>query len=389
MPLTRAQQKVADEALRAASIEERVLTREAEYSSSAAPAAPPLPPGRLRAVTRSTNKKRPAQQPASQTSKKTRTSAAPTRSYNLRSKLQPEEPQQKTTVTPGTATRQINFFNGSSPAAADNDDDTREQATDLPPGVVNIFAKKPCCSHKQNKGICHCVPAGQDEIIKVLSSQHLTEYGLEYCREMKDREETQVAAILKRTTTTGSSEDALDNASNRSSDQDHSETEDDYSDDDDEEPVRARRTLALAARARRTPSPASSIVETAPLPRQPLLSARMRKVLVHWLSEVVVEFRLGDATYHLAVSLVDQLLSMGPTEAEWKAFEDDESGYVTDDEEDQPWFLIRRTDFQAVGWYVLASQLFLVPLIQSIFEYLICSLYFLPISNLVSVPVSG
>ena len=60
---------------------------------------------------------------------------------------------------------------------------------------------------------------------------------------------------------------------------------------------------------------------------QPMLTTKMRQTLVLWLSEVCHEFHLSDATYHLAVTLVDQTL-MCQT------------------------FPIRREQFQAVGWYV-------------------------------------
>lgn len=60
---------------------------------------------------------------------------------------------------------------------------------------------------------------------------------------------------------------------------------------------------------------------------QTLLTTKMRRTLVLWMSEVCQEYHLSDATYHLSVSLVDQTLL-----------------YNT--------FQIRSEQFQALGWYV-------------------------------------
>lgn len=60
---------------------------------------------------------------------------------------------------------------------------------------------------------------------------------------------------------------------------------------------------------------------------QPLLTTKMRRTLVLWMSEVCQEYHLSDETYHLSVTLVDQTLL-----------------YNT--------FQIRSGQFQALGWYV-------------------------------------
>ena len=384
MPLTRAQLRAsaAPNADESAAADSSAVSNERRVTA----AAPPAAARRMTRSLRLTRKKRPQDEPESavaaaapsaneeqekqqaitQQKKKARVSVPTNIKYNLRSNPQL---QQHPTVTPGTATRQIDFLDGrpSSPATED-DDESDGGVNALPPGVVDIFAERnknvstASCRKPTSKNACQCPPVSHTETIKILSTQHLTDYGLEYFSALKTREEAQVRKTLQRTTIVpAAAAAAAGSSSNRANQQEeepespqYHDTSDEDEDDDDDEPVgRARRTLAMAAR-RRTPSPAGLVTDTEPLPRQPLLSPRMRKVLVHWMSEVCVEFRLGDATYHLAVSLIDQLLTMGPTMEEYREWNDD--GFISDDEEDQSWFLIRRVDFQAVGWCVFLLE---------------------------------
>jgi Cyclin, N-terminal domain len=91
------------------------------------------------------------------------------------------------------------------------------------------------------------------------------------------------------------------------------------------------------------------------LPCQPLLTVKMRHVLIAWLAEVTAEFKLSQCAYHLAVSLLNELLRRGPTLQQYKEEQDMiRSGLVSDDEDDdvEEHFLIKPRNFQAVGWYV-------------------------------------
>jgi hypothetical protein len=88
---------------------------------------------------------------------------------------------------------------------------------------------------------------------------------------------------------------------------------------------------AVAPPAATAPSAATrTSVTTTHIWNQPLLTAKMRRTLVLWLSEVCQEFHLSDMTYHLAITLLDQTLC-------------------------QNTFPIHREQFQAVGWYVLGD----------------------------------
>ena len=94
------------------------------------------------------------------------------------------------------------------------------------------------------------------------------------------------------------------------------------------------------------------------LERQPHVNQRMRAVLVSWLVEVSIEYNCSMAAYHLAISLLDKVLDCGPTSGErisWLSYDNDSDD---DDEPDWPekWFVVSRSEFQALGWYVWFSM---------------------------------
>lgn len=107
---------------------------------------------------------------------------------------------------------------------------------------------------------------------------------------------------------------------------------------------------------------------------QPYVTERMRAVLISWLVEVSTEYNCSTAAYHLAISLLDQVLACGPTRNQllnWLEWSDEIAGDDEDCDYEEPdwkpeWFVVLRKHFQALGWYV--SRLvplrtsFLVPL---------------------------
>lgn len=299
-----------------------------------------------------------------------------------------------TAVTPGTVTRQINFETN----AAD-DDDTESVFSDssadiLPMGVVNIFAKwdkaAGCVAKSKAVSGCSCCHTNHQETLQILASQHLSEYGSEYCQEMQTKEARELQILqriepllppqpllldatsaetrLQQQRRRFNSAAALDEDSDSTVDATAAATQ-----------TRRRRSLALESRksdnhARETASATTSteaaismtvnrLNETEPLPNQPLLTAKMRRVLVQWMSEVGQEYKLSEATYHLAVTLLDIVLTLGPTRQEF--FETQVVppqqqhvivGYGCGDDDDPAQsnkLLIQRNDFQALGWYVL------------------------------------
>lgn len=112
------------------------------------------------------------------------------------------------------------------------------------------------------------------------------------------------------------------------------------------------------------------------LERQPHVNQRMRAVLVSWLIEVSIEYNCSMAAYHLAISLLDKVLDCGPTSGErisWLSYDSD-----SDDEPDWPekWFVVSRSEFQALGWYVLLCLLFIVRLFCFCTCFSLCLCFF-------------
>ena len=101
----------------------------------------------------------------------------------------------------------------------------------------------------------------------------------------------------------------------------------------------------------------SSLFEsTQPLPRQPFVTPKMRSILINWMVEVSQEYNVSEDAFHLAVTLLDLMLLRGPTKQQ---LEDDYDGSDSEDSDEEvcisrsksrAWFLIRRADFQAIGW---------------------------------------
>jgi hypothetical protein len=84
--------------------------------------------------------------------------------------------------------------------------------------------------------------------------------------------------------------------------------------------------------------------------RQPYLSPKMREVLIHWLVEVGQEYKVSETAFHLSVSILDHLLLKGPTQDELDSCDD------KDEDVGDRWFLVLRSEFQAVGWYVSSAS---------------------------------
>lgn len=248
----------------------------------------------------------------SSSNKKTRTS--------LRLSKTPVERADRTTasstiptVTPGFVSpkRRIRFPSPSSPP--------------LPQGVVNIFSPAEDVYHRATTLHSHLgplrpfAPRTYEERMRSNYRDHLVAYGKDFCTYARQQEQKQTPRPWM------------------------------FDPEDDGE----RAFLDI-------------------LPNQPLLTTKMRTTLVSWLGEVAQEYRLSESAYHLSISILDAFLREGPTRVEMKEHpewygrlpdnedgddsDDDESNhYVSDDEEEHPdkKVLVRKTDFQAYGWYVM------------------------------------
>jgi hypothetical protein len=80
------------------------------------------------------------------------------------------------------------------------------------------------------------------------------------------------------------------------------------------------------------------------LPRQPGITARMRSILVSWLIEMGQEYGVSERAFHLAVTILDAVLSQGPSEEEFILHLNEGTLHQ------QPYFVARNSEFQALGW---------------------------------------
>ena len=93
------------------------------------------------------------------------------------------------------------------------------------------------------------------------------------------------------------------------------------------------------------------------LDRQPFITQRMRSVLVSWLVEVAVEYNCSMSAYHLAISLLDEMLSRGPSRSELFKWERENADFDLEDvdfdnegylEVPEHWFVVNRGGCLAV-----------------------------------------
>jgi hypothetical protein len=104
----------------------------------------------------------------------------------------------------------------------------------------------------------------------------------------------------------------------------------------------------------------SCINDTSPLHRQPFITFKMRNILVNWLSEVALEYKVSDEALHLSITILDAVLSKGPSPKDNirhnnrydDSDDDNDSDYDDSDKENKEPkdFIVYRSDFQALGW---------------------------------------
>lgn len=271
---------------------------------------------------------------SSQTAKKAKPSAPllSVRTYNLRATT--ARKSTAVTVTPASTAvpRQIRF-----------DEDGPVQARVgsppmLPRGVVNIFDdSQRLCKLPQ----CNCPTDIYNE--SSIALVHTAHYGEEERHYLKQKEDIQMTE-LKRYVPLNMSSSTADGV----------ESDDDESNDGDSSSDASppRLGVLMPRRVWRKEGDNASAAATRPLPRQPCLSPKMRATLVNWLVEVAMEYKMSSIAFHLAVTLVDLMLLRGPLD-DGESFGDPEHWlFNVDDDPDPPCFLIQRSEFQALGWYV-------------------------------------
>jgi len=263
------------------------------------------------------------------------------------------------TVTPGTLVRHLDFQDAATTATLAHA--SLPLQSFFPAGVVNIFAS--CTSRTApapaaTTRSCACladVIRAQDTSLAV---QHISHYGAEYAEILRAKEDAQMAALQALLPTESANEQ----------NQAEEAMDDEASSPGTPCPGTVLQYRPSAVTAAKRDSKAGPSEKTQKLPQQPYLSPKMRTILINWLVEVSQEYKLSEDAYHLAVTLLDWILTRGPTasqlldldvESDDEAHDDDydidASAVMRAHKPDRKPFVVLRNEFQALGWYVLLA----------------------------------
>jgi len=233
----------------------------------------------------------------------------------------------------------------------------------LPPGVVNIFdqrqqlLRRPSCRCPYDCSVLHDT---------ALVQAHIATYGHEQLQSLRDREAKHRDRLIEKHYPIDEAQHLM-GQKHRKSPSDLCKSERISSGGSIADSPRRGSKQAASSNAPRFPrlldpsphlpsydddsddgdsddddSTNNNIVDwTDPLPCQPQLTPRMRSILINWLVEVSQEFKVSTRSIHMAISILDHLLWLGPASDD----RDDEEG----DPEDERFFYIDRNDFQACG----------------------------------------
>lgn len=318
--LEQQQQAALDDASTASTVSSILASNRRTRSSLATAAA--VSADRSAAAARPTKKARIS----STASTEVRPAAAPR--YLLRSSSSAAAAVTPAPRRSGSA-RHLNFSSQRAPPAAATVGD----------GVVDLFDES---QPRTPRPTCNCPCSTSLEA--ALGVAHFFDYGQEWLGILRAEEARQVSSMRSLLPSV-----AANDGDEESVDDDSSEDEESDEDISVARPVARSRVLHLDE-ASSSSADASSKDPMRPLPVQPLLSPNMRGILVNWLAEVSHEYSVSETAFQLAVTLLDHVLARGPTEAELQAWQEG------DQLEEPTWFLVKRHEFQAVGWYVGSEE---------------------------------
>ena len=228
------------------------------------------------------------------------------------------------TVTPAAPRRQIDFN-----TRLDHFE-KEEKHSDLPSGVIDIFPSK----RVNARCICPSQPHRQTTASCCAAKQFVAEYGKENLDYLQEWEEREFPLPPKE-------DDSSSVTSSVSIDVD----------DILENIVRYSSASSGGVADAKFLESGSSYLE-----KQPLVTPRMRAVLVSWLVEVCVEFSISDSAFHVAISILDALFRKGPTKEQYSEMVmnevDDSDSEDEDDEAIQAkeFFCVKKNELQALGW---------------------------------------
>ena len=230
-------------------------------------------------------------------------------------------------------------------------------SSDIPDGVVDIYdQRQPCVSFHRT---CNCPSDCSFEQGTELAYAYLAHYGKGYGEIMKEREQSEHVKLLARLPRNDEDDDDDNNKENASRTSRRTSHKSESS----------RSSNSSSSSSKHTPLPnakfypreldllnpsssplsedgddslaAAAAPATVTLARQPELTVAMRTMLVNWMVEVCKEYSISDDALHLAVTLVDRALLMGPTDDQY----DEWDGHRTTD-----FLVIPKSSFQALGW---------------------------------------
>ena len=192
----------------------------------------------------------------------------------------------------------------------------------LPEGVVDLYPTK-----KNFKGSCRC--DRDDCSFQAITASYVRSYGKEYWQNMKKSE---VPIITLPSPDCNASSSVFSPESSNSSLSVRAT------------PEYKRDWVYLNTDVVKATQPAESAQYVA---YQPDLTPKMRSILVDWIIELSEHFSFGPTTLHLAVTLVDKVLSCGPLSMD--DTDDDDDSDSEDGESKTNCFLISRERFQLLG----------------------------------------
>eukprot|EP00977_Amphora_coffeiformis_P000316 scaffold84_cov163-Amphora_coffeaeformis.AAC.10 len=304
------------------------------------------------------------------------TSAAERDRYPLRSRA----PKSTSTAATGVATKRGGHGRSSSVGSGNSvlrlPPQAITPASEAPPRHINFGGDENVPSlFGSGPPTCRCPKHCSHR--EITAFEYLKHYGEDVFRDIKEREAREYAALPSLSTRRQGSHHESSTISSPASAKDEDEiapnspsSTNSVSTSSSPATPRPESVIGTRQRARLGDKTMRFLEEpTELLDRQPHVTQRMRAVLVSWLVEVSIEYNVSTAAYHLAISLLDHVLSCGPTlreqqdwgEIEGDRYSDDDDD---DDDDDEPnWpshrFVVRRDDFQALGcaclW--LASKL--------------------------------
>lgn len=295
------------------------------------------------------------------------------RAYNLRSTVRK---QTTATISPSTAVaRRLAPFE--TPTISSSHRVTPAAATPTP-GVVDIYDSQQPCLPTITHPSCNCPVHSSWEQGNDVAFAHIAQYGKSFGEIMRTREKDEHERLLQLLPSFKSSESDNNDKGNSGASSDCDNDEDALSSSTCSKhtplPDTAVSFQSFSLRVPRSKSRANEHVYKSPLlpvtaqttlPRQPYLTFQMRSMLVNWLAEVCQQYKISDDAFHLTITLIDRVLLTGPTKEE---FEEWENGDQFEDESED-WFLVPRSSFQALGWYVLSTMFMIVLAISFVLSH--------------------